>query len=72
MLYFFSECKKCDECDCKENENESCDEKNGKCVCRCKDGFKEDCEECKEGYWMSSSGEFNSTTVVPHMVSALE
>ena len=33
-LYFFSECKKCDDCDCKENQKESCDKTNGKCVCK--------------------------------------
>ena len=61
-----SECKECESCDgrCEENQTGSCNKLNGKCDCSCKDGYKEDkCEECKEGYWMSSSGEFNSTTV---------
>ena len=32
-FYFFSECKKCDVCDCKENQKEWCNKSNGKCVC---------------------------------------
>jgi len=27
------ECKKCDDCDCEENQTESCNKSNGKCVC---------------------------------------
>ena len=58
-LYLFSECEKCDDCNCLDNQIGTCNKSNGECECSCKDGFKEDkCEECKENYWMSSSGEY--------------